>query len=121
VTAAACNDHRCHAKAQRILDKTGNPHARLLKPNGLAVTLVRRAVALSQRSERLRVLSEHAPSFGAISRLNHASSRCPRCSRSQQRFRRLVRLAPPRALVMSLEATQQLEDRCHGNSYGRCR
>jgi hypothetical protein len=26
VTAAACNDHRCHAKAQRILDKTGNPH-----------------------------------------------------------------------------------------------
>ncbi len=43
-------------------------------------------------------LSENASSFGAISRLNHASSRWPGCSRAQLRLRRCPSLiASPRA------------------------
>ena len=43
-------------------------------------------------------LSEKASSFGTISRLNHASSRWPRCSRAQLRLRRCPSLiASPRA------------------------
>ena len=43
-------------------------------------------------------LSENASSFGTISRLNHASSRWPGCSRAQLRLRRCPSLiASPRA------------------------
>jgi hypothetical protein len=47
-------------------------------------------------------LSENVSSFGAISRLNQASSRCLGCSRAQRRLRRCPSLiASPRAAKLS--------------------